>query len=164
MDELDFYGYISPGTGHHHELVIPGRSLISAAPADWPESLYPGSLNVRLFPQRLPSALSIPGRRATVESLDLGLFQPEFQIPQDRIGNNSIGRERGPRGGDAQVWRAFIFQDGERVDTPQCWVLRRFGSRVGEQLELVAGSRLRDVKGIADDQVVMVKMLGRREQ
>jgi hypothetical protein len=161
MDELDFHGYIAAGSGRHNELVIPGRLQMPAAPADWPERLHPGSLNVRLFRDRLPPALSAGGRRATVEIFDLELFQPEFEIPHDRIGNNSFGRERGPRGGDAQVWRASLFVDGERVDTPQCWVLRRFGSRVGEQLELVSGARLRDVTLLADGRVVVVRVLGR---
>jgi len=164
MDELIFHGYVAPGMGKHNELGIPGRLLISAtAPTDWPERLQPGSLNIRLFADRIPREFSAHGLPPTVTSLDAGRFQPEFEIPQARIANNTIApdRVRGPRGGDAQVWRAFLSDEGRALDIPQAWVLRRFGSQVGEQLELVSGSRLRDTPGIENDRVVAVRILGR---
>jgi hypothetical protein len=161
MDVLVFRGCVSKGVGHHNELGIPGRSQLGAVvPNDWPEKLRPGSLNIELPKGGVPQAFQQHGLPVSVESLDTGLFQPEFEIMQGQIAGNTIGRERGPRGGDAQVWRAFLFADGRPLDTPQCWVLRRFGSRVGQRLELVAASRLRDAPGIVDGLVVTVRMQG----
>jgi hypothetical protein len=161
VDELDFHGQVATGVGNHSKLGIPGRGQIPAAPNDWPATLHGGSLNIKLFTHRMPAAFKAHGLLPSVRSLDSELFRPEFVIPQDRIARNTIGRERGPKGGDAQVWRAAIFFDGKHLTTPPCWVLRRFGSEVGEQLELVSGERLRDVPAIAKDwSVVMVRMFG----
>lgn len=166
MDELIFQGHVSKGVGHHNELGIPGRcQLGTAAPDDWPEKLHPGSLNVELPKGGVPQAFQQHGLPVAVESLDAGLFQPEFEIRQDQIAGNTIrpGPDRGPRGGDAQVWRAFLYEGDRPIGTPQCWVLRRFGSRVNQRLELVAGSRLRDIAELRDDGriVVTVRMQGR---
>ena len=159
--EIEFHGCIATGVGRHNELGIPGRSQLSAAPSDWPDKLYPGSLNVELFPDRLPAVFKEHGLPTSVVSLDAGFFEPELEIPHNQIAANTIGRDRGPRGGDAQVWRAYVYSDNRRIEMPQCWVLRRFGSRVRERLELVAGSRLRDIPGIVNGRIVMVRMLGR---
>jgi hypothetical protein len=72
--------------------------------------------------------------------------------------NNSQQPSGVPNAGDAQVWRARI----EVVDqplTPDCWALRRFGSRVGEQLEFVAAKKLRDL-GLSSDQTVIAILFG----
>jgi|GraSoiStandDraft_55_1057291.scaffolds.fasta_scaffold67281_4 hypothetical protein len=54
MTELVFGGVVSSGIGHHAELYVPGRAELSTAPADWPERLHPGSLNVSIaVPRRV---------------------------------------------------------------------------------------------------------------
>jgi hypothetical protein len=63
-----------------------------------------------------------------------------------------------PNGGDAQVWRARIEVVGSEL-TLDCWALRRFGSRVGEQLEFVAADKLRDL-GLENGQKVVAILFG----
>jgi hypothetical protein len=100
-------------------------------------------------------------RRLTnrVSELDQERFVPEFEILRNEFRNNKLGPRPGvPRGGDAQVWRALLRHGG--VGTViKCWALRRFGSQVGEQLELVADRRLRDF-GLDDGLRVEVALLG----
>jgi hypothetical protein len=76
------------------------------------------------------------------------------------MANNKLAPILGqPRRGVAQVWRAAVrrFQDGLSVD---CWMLRRIGSGVGQQLELVSGERIRD-RGYQDVELVEVSIYGR---
>jgi hypothetical protein len=93
-----------------------------------------------------------------VSELDKGSFAPEFEILRDQFRNNMLVPRPGvPRGGDAQVWRAILLSDaGPNV---RCWALRRLGSQVGEQLEFVADSRLRDL-GLGDGLRVRVVLFG----
>lgn len=126
--------------GCHASLFVPGRALIAQADEDWPLTLYPGSLNIRV--DSLPPQLKEKGLPASVEALDNRLFAPAFEIRRDQFGNNKLRpTPEMPRRGDAQVWRAKIMTDGREI--VECWVLRRFGSRVEEQLEIVANRRLR---------------------
>ena len=86
------------------------------------------------------------------------MFVPAFEILRGQFANNRLSpRSDMPRCGDAQVWRAKIV--GEVGEVGECWVLRRFGSQVGEQLELVADRRLRD-DGLHDGQLVTVTLYG----
>jgi CTP-dependent riboflavin kinase len=157
MDELRFEGTICTGKGQHTTLVVPGKRALPDAPADWPEELYPGSLNVVV--DRYPDEFRLRGLENSVTELDRGCFVPAFEIPRSQILNNLLCPRPGvPRGGDAQVWRATLFvPTAER--TLECWVLRRFGSRVGEQLECVAGHRLRD-SGLEDGDRIRVVVCG----
>ena len=136
MTELLFQGVVTGGVGKHASLYVPGRNEIEA-PDDWPIRLELGSLNVRI--DRFPPQI------CRVEDLDGRQFAPTFVIPRDRMRENIRG--------DGQVWRARV---GSVED---CWVLRRIGSQVGQQLELVAGRRLRD-DGLYDGQQVEVIMYG----
>lgn len=147
MTKITFRGTVASGIGRYATLSIPGRSRLDGAPPDWPEALYPGSLNIRV--SAYPSDSEGHALINRVEELDQGRFAPTFEIPRQSISNNQLGPRPGlPRGGDAQVWRAelLIESDGRVIC---CWVLRRFGSTVGEQLELVADRRLRD-EGLPD--------------
>ena len=142
MTKLIFGGVVSSGIGKHQTLVVPGRAALLGAPVEWPEKLYPGSLNVRI--DEYPNQLAAHGLDNRVSELDRGEFAPAFEIPRAAIGNNHLGpRPEVPRGGDAQVWKAVLLRGAEAVHVP-CWALRRFGSQVGEQLEFVAEHRLRD--------------------
>jgi len=156
MDELVFEGEVSRGKGCHSTLRVPGRETISNCPHDWPLTLSPGSLNIRV--DVYPPQLDARGLTSSVVELDRALFVPEFEILRDQFGNNKLGPRPGmPRCGDAQVWRAKIVREVGEVG--ECWVLRRFGSHVGEQLELVADRRLRD-NGLHDGQRVTVTLYG----
>lgn len=148
---------MSTGIGRHSTLRVPGRNTLIRAPNDWPEALYAGSLNVRI--DQYPVEFRQHGLADTVVELDTGRFAPEFEIFRDELGNNQLGpRPDAPRGGDAQVWRAKISVPGAGP-IYKCWALRRFGSRVGEQLEFVADQRLRDL-GLKDGQRVLATLLG----
>jgi hypothetical protein len=157
MDELVFRGAVSGGIGCHSSLHVPGLGVITQADSDWPSTLHPGSLNIRI--DGYPSQLMDRGLTSTVAALDSGLFVPAFEILCDQFGNNKLSPTPAmPRCGDAQVWRAKIVTEGGEVG--KCWVLRRFGSNVGEQLEFVAGTRLRD-DGLHDNQRVEAILYGR---
>ena len=159
MDALEFSGAVVEGKGGHNELGVPGKSQVPSAPDDWPTVLYPGSLNVRL--KAWPKEFASRGLMMSVECLDAGLFTPEFEITRDQFAKNSIYPRAGvPRGGDAQVWRANIVVAGRVVEPATCWALRRFGSRVGEQLELVSGVRLRDAFSLENAMEVVVRLFG----
>lgn len=146
------------GVGRHATLHVPGHLELSCAPADWPDRLHPGSLNVQV--DKCPVEFGQRGLPHSVEVLDTGWLVPAFEIPKDRMGNNKLRPRPGvPRGGDAQVWRAILSRDGASNGV-FCWALRRFGSRVGEQLEFVAGNRLRDF-GFNDGIRVKAMLLGK---
>ena len=157
MKELAFGGVVGTGVGRHATLFVPGRDAMPEVPDDWPRKLYPGSLNVRV--DKYPAGFQEHGLANQVDALDRGRFSPAFEIPRGQLGNNSLRpRPRVPRGGDAQVWRARIVAEvGGQVVV--CWALRRFGSRVGEQLEFVSDRRLRD-DGLRDGQRVLAVLLG----
>jgi hypothetical protein len=157
MDELAFSGVVSGGIGCHSNLHVPGKGTLAHCDDDWPSTLQPGSLNLCI--DGYPPQLVDHGLTLTVAALDSGLFGPAFEIPRDCFGNNKLRPTHSvPRRGDAQVWRASILTNNGEVG--DCWVLRRFGSRVGEQLELVAGRRLRD-DGLQDGQRVQAILYGR---
>lgn len=160
MDVIEFAGVIVDGMSHHKELGVPGKPHLPSAPDDWPVVLYPGSLNIGL--NAWPGGFATRELKASVESLDTGLFVPEFEIDRDQFARNLIHPRAGvPRGGDAQVWRAKVIVAGVIVSpAPPCWVLRRFGSRVGEQLELVSGVRLRDAFRLKNGIAVLVRLYG----
>ncbi len=157
MTELLFGGVVSSGLGCHAMLYVPGRAELRAAPADWPEHLHPGSLNVSV--DLYPPEFMNRGLRSRVSELDQGRFVPEFEILRNQFRNNKLGPRPGvPRGGDAQVWRAQLSHAGGGPII-KCWALRRFGSQVGEQLEFVAERRLRDF-GLYDGLRVEMALLG----
>ena len=157
MDELKFVGIVTTGISRHSELIVPGRRDLRAAPHDWPEVLFPGSLNVRV--EKYPEALRQHGLANRIAHLDTGRFRPTFEILRNELRNNQLGPRPGvPRGGDAQVWRARIDTLDGSLSLP-CWALRRFGSRVGEQLEFVAARRLRGL-GLEENQRIAVSLVG----
>src|SRR6516164_917977 len=107
MNKLEFRGKVASGVGRYSTLSIPGRSKLNQAPSDWPESLFPGSLNVCVDAYPLgPAGRTLLTR---VKELDRGRFAPTFEIRREDIGNNQLGpRPDLPRCGDAQVWRAEL--------------------------------------------------------
>ena len=157
LEELQFKGVVKAGIGRHSELLVPGRSALPLSPSDWPEVLCPGSLNVRV--ETYPKIFEQRGLSNQIAELDRSLFRPEFEIPRELLGNNRLGPRPGiPRGGDAQVWRATLNTLDGSLSLP-CWALRRFGSRVREQLEFVAAQKLREL-GLQEDQPVVAILFG----
>lgn len=154
---LVFGGVVTSGIGAHHKLFVPGRLLLPSAPRDWPEVLQPGSLNVRIA--EYPKGFAQHGLRNSVRELDKSAFAPAFKIERERlIGNTLHPTPRMPRGGEAQVWRSRLSIEKLQLEI-DCWVLRRLGSRVDEQLEIVHRDKLRDL-GLEDDLRVEVTIFG----
>lgn len=134
MDELVFTGKVVNGIGKHSELVVPGKSAFQNAPDDWPAKLCPGSLNARIT--GYPPEFATRRLALSTKTLDIAGFLPAFTIPQAQMGNNKlIPIPAMPVRGTAQLWRALLDANGQSA---KCWVLRRFGSGLADQLELVS--------------------------
>jgi hypothetical protein len=139
MDKLEFEGYVVNGIGRHRELVVPGRSLLPQAPEDWPETLAPGSVNVRIT--SYPLAWRDHGLAENVKALDTDVYPPQFLIPQSQFGNNQLRPTPfKPNCGIGQVWRATLTANGGKLD---CWVLRRIDSALWDVLEVVSADPIR---------------------
>ena len=157
---LEFSGVIIKARGGHKELRIPGRKELPIAPADWPEILFPGSLNVLLGQSGYPPEMSFRRLPLTVKSLDVAGFQPEFVIEQELMGNNKLTRTRSmPNRGTAQVWRCKLSVRDQDIC---CWVLRRFGSGLDQELEIVSGEGIRSSYGLPEEKqwLAKVRMFG----
>lgn len=144
MDELKFEGAVVDGIGKHTELIVPGRGYVSQAPADWPETLKPGSLNVRIA--AYPTQWREHGLALSAKVFDTGIFVPEFRISQDQFGNNRIvPAPSKPLRGSGQVWRALLVTNGGQLE---CWVLRRIDSALSDVLEVVSEYAIRSRLGL----------------
>jgi CTP-dependent riboflavin kinase len=149
MNKLVFSGNVVNGIGRHSELIVPGRNNLEHRPPDWPEILFRGSLNVRVH--GYPPEFAQRGLPNSVVVLDTAGFLPEFTIPQAKMLNNQLTANAGaPLRGTAQVWRAWLSANGDGV---ACWVLRRIGSGLRDQIELVAGTGLRNTLGLSRDKI-----------
>lgn len=156
MTTISFRGVIANGVGKHVELHVPGRNEISQAPHDWPVTLHKGSLNVRISPGGYPPLFANLGLPEVIRSLDTKAFPGDFEIAQHEFGNNGLGPVPGmPNKGSAQVWRATLLVNGRNLP---CWALRRYGSDVGEQLELVSHLHMRSAFHLANGQEVVVTL------
>jgi hypothetical protein len=139
------------------QLHVPGRSELSACPSDWPEKLCLGSLNVRVAADGYPSLFLERGLSNTVASLDSNCYRANFDIAQDQFGNNKLFPDQSaPRKGSAQVWRAVLGANGRHIP---CWVLRRYGSGLINELELLSHEHLRSAYHLEDGQRVTVTLL-----
>ena len=145
---LLFIGEVVKGIGRHQELGVPGRSFLPGAPSDWPEQLFPGSLNLRVT--RYPDEFDSRQLTRQVSVLDHCGFEPAFVIPWDAMRNNQLipDAER-PRRGRAQVWRSTLMLDGQPERA--CWVLRRIHSGLRHDLEFVSETGLRRHFGVEDE-------------
>lgn len=157
MKEIIFKGKIRDGRGNFSKMKIPGRSSLPIAPNDWPEVICPGSLNVKVM--EYPEELESLGPGNHIQKLDNGLFQPAFVIPHDRIIGNTIRPIlHAPENGNAQVWRAKLAVAQTGIQFP-CWVLRRIGSGVAKQLEIVSEDHLRSKYGLGNGDKVFVSLI-----
>jgi hypothetical protein len=137
--------------------VIPDRNKLPSAPDDWPDNLEPGSLNVGVAANGWPSEFTgVPSGKGA-QKLDSRRFPPAFIIPHDKIGGNFTPTPENPDKGTAQVWRAVL-----RASNPnrsrKVWILRRIGSGLKAQIEIVSDVRLKDVMSLADGVTVEVEM------
>jgi hypothetical protein len=149
MATLVFKGRIKAGIGKFKQMEIPGCHVLQAAP-DWPEKLCPGSLNIVVDDDGYPAEFLRRCSGEWVKKLDSECFRPAFTIPGKSISKNKlVPKPDNPRRGDAQVWRATLSVP-KRGRCERCWLLRRFGSGLGKQLELVARDKLRDKLDLKD--------------
>ena len=65
-----FRGEIVTGVGKYSELSFPGRYEITEAPQDWPNKLYPGSLNVMVRDDGYPEGFTSPPIGPGVQKFD----------------------------------------------------------------------------------------------
>lgn len=154
MENIAFEGKITGGVGRHVELQIPGREELPQAPKDWPSVLCKGSLNVRIEPDGYPSLFERIGLPKTTRSLDQRPIDCSFEIGQSELGNNRLTpADAMPHRGSAQVWRAVLMTTEQGI---ACWVLRRYGSGLRDQLEIVSDIHLRTEYRLVDGQEVQV--------
>jgi CTP-dependent riboflavin kinase len=154
MEPIVFKGCIVKGVGRYVELHVPGRNEIRQAPSDWPEVLCKGSLNVRIAPDGYPPLFKETGLQDSTKSLDVKCYPCVFEIAQHEFGNNKLTPGPAmPKRGSAQVWRAVLTANGHNIE---CWVLRRYGSGLADQLELLSDKHLRTEYGLEDGQKAII--------
>ena len=154
METIAFEGKITSGVGRHIELHVPGCEDLPQAPKDWPAVLCKGSLNIRIDPDGYPELFEEIGLPNSAKSLDKKPIECSFEIGQFEFGNNQlVPTDEMPQKGSAQVWRAILTTTEQRI---ACWVLRRYGSGLRDQLEIVSDAHLRTDYGLTDGQEVQV--------
>ena len=157
---LRFKGLVRPGMGKFSKkLVLPSRSSLSKEIRDWPDVPQPGTLNVRVkdgFPAEFINAFEQPN----VQLLDTRRFAPEAELDWTEIKGNTLPPQpdRTDRG-NAKVWRAKL-RNLSTGDECSCWVLRRIGSGLSVDIELVAGEKLRDRLALIDQTPVEIDLDG----
>lgn len=139
---LEFLGRVARGCGRFaSEIVIPGRAQLGdVAPPDWPQELYPGTLNIKVAEGGWPGGMDASRRITQFD--DGSLLTPALVIPQHLIGNNTLS-PRGaldPNRGTGQAWRAQVRRDGG--PSVSCWMFRRIGSGYRDVIELVSSPAL----------------------
>ncbi len=140
---LRFLGTVKSGLGKHSRLAIPGSGKLNGRPPPgWPPKFIPGSLNILVDDNGYPAGFAeIEGDR--LAKLDTGAFPPAIMIPATEISGNTLKPKPGmPRRGAGQFWPARISVSGTDK-TACCWLFRRVGSSIKQQLELVSGVVLR---------------------
>jgi hypothetical protein len=137
-------------------MVIPGRKSLVLAPDDWPAKLAPGTLNIAIHDDGFPKDFDTLGKGDGLKKLDDGNFRSELAIPPWRIAGNTLQPTPDePLRGSAQLWRAEL----EVVSTGEiatCWMLRRLGSDIVSQIELMSEEHLRRRLNLCDGMVVKV--------
>jgi hypothetical protein len=157
MRKLEFIGAVRSNKGEFsRDMVVPGRKGLVLAPADWPLKLAPGTLNIAVNKDGFPEGFEEIGTGDGLNKFDEGKFRPEFAIPPWRIAGNTLQPTPDQlMRGAAQVWRAELqVISTDRV--AKCWMLRRLGSGIVSQIELVAREHLRSRFDLCDDMAVKV--------
>ena len=150
MEAIEFKGKVGSGVGKYVELHVPGRGELPQSPDDWPWVLCKGSLNIHVDPDGYPELFDEIGLPRTTRSLDQKPIACSFEIGQSEFGNNKLQpTETMPQRGAAQVWRAILIANEQKI---ACWVVRRYGSGLRDQLEVVSDLHLRTAYGLVDGQ------------
>ena len=149
MHKIVFKGSIVNGRGGHTELYVPGKKELQDSHPDWPIKLCSGSLNIKINNDGYPKEFKTNGLAETVKSLDAALFKAAFEIKQDQFGNNMLkATEAMPNRGAAQIWKSTLKIN---YSTIPCWALRRFGSGLAQELEVVSDVNIRNEHGLTKD-------------
>ena len=155
MRKLEFSGIVRSNQVILPAMVIPGRKSLVLAPDDWPED-SPGTLNIAIQDGGFPDNLDELGKGDGLKKLDEGNFRPEMAIPPWRIAGNTMQPTHDePLRGSAQVWRAKL-EVASTGEFAACWFLRRLGSDIVSQIELVSDEHLRRRMNLCDGMVVKV--------
>ncbi len=153
---LTFAGEVTKGAGHHSELFVPGKTLLPNSPPDWPEKLQPGSLNVKIDQGGYPEEFGHFGIKITLKPLDGVRYPAALEIPQEAMGNNLLGPLQDmPDRGRGKVWRARV--EADSFNFPAL-ALRRIGSRLPDQLELISDVHLRSNHALTDGLPLIVHL------
>jgi hypothetical protein len=157
MRKLEFIGTVRSNEGaFSREMVIPGRKRLVLAPKDWPEKLAPGTLNIAIRNNGFPNDFDQLGKGDGLKKLDEGKFWPELAIPPWQIEGNTLEPTPDePVRGSAQVWRAEL-QVPSTGKSATCWMLRRLGSDIISEIELVSHEHLRRRLNLCDGMDVKV--------
>lgn len=161
MSTISFKGTVRSGKGKHNQMVVPGRTALASPPDGWPESFWPGSLNVGILPDGYPHGFQDPDTGGTgVVQLDDGNRTPALVLEWNQIENNGLQpKPDKPRRGTGQFWRAVLTVVSTGQTRP-CWVFRRINSTIKRQLEIIADCSLRDVLSLTDGTQVYVHLSG----
>ena len=143
---LRFLGVIAKGAGRFStELKLPGRSLIPGSHPGWPESVHPGTLNIRIT--QFPDNFGELGEGSNTGKFDSGNFAPAFTFPADLIAGNTLPPKlENPRRGIGQAWEALLHLPDRHFH--ECWMIRRVGSQMPNFIELVSSICIRDTYNI----------------
>jgi hypothetical protein len=131
-EKVQWVGHIVDGKGECARHVLPGRKELTEAPADWPETLFLGSLNIVV---EMAAAKEKAGT-----SFDISSLEPEFSIPSEQIRKNPTDPGLDAPQGKAQVWRAVLLAGGHEI---ACWAIHRPGLDFLRPLELVSHEGIR---------------------
>lgn len=157
MRKLDFTGTVRSNKGRFaDDMRIPGRDELFLKPADWPPRLAPGTLNIQVNDDGFPAGFEDIEKGDGLKKLDEGSFKSVLVIPARKIAGNTLKPDADhPTRGFAQVWQADlqVIATGREA---KCWMLRRIGSSVARQIELVAQEHLRSGLNLSDGMAVRV--------
>jgi hypothetical protein len=157
MRLLEFIGTVRSNRGRFaKQMIVPGREALLVVPADWPNQLAPGTLNIRVNNDGFPEGFNEIGEGDGLCKLDAGKFRPILVIPQRKIaGNTVMPTPEQPTRGFAQVWRAelLVIDSGQSAS---CWMFRIIDFGYSKQLELVAEENLRSRLNLSDGMAVRV--------
>ncbi len=151
MRKLVFSGTVRSNQGaFSREMVVPGRKDLFLTPKDWPPKLEPGTLNIAIHDDGFPNDFDQLGEGDRLKKLDGRNFWPELAIPPWRIAGNTLEPTPDePVRGSAQIWRAEL-EVTPTGEVATCWMLRRLGSDMLSEIELVSDEHLRRRLNLCD--------------
>jgi hypothetical protein len=165
MRKLEFIGTVRAGSGRFAEdMIIPGHDDLFLAPLDWPTQLAPGTLNIMVNDDGFPEGFIEIGSGDGLKKFEEGKFRPTLLISPWKIAGNTLKHDSdNPTRGMAQLWRAEL----QVIATGQvttCWMLRRLGSDITSEIELVSEEHLRSRLNVHDGMSVKVTVWETEEE